>query len=127
MTRLAFLSPESPPLRILEVRGGVPEGSIPVGPDRALVVGDAAAGLDLDGCRVYDMSAALVAVEVEGEQLMRRLTELDLDGLPAIGSVARGVTAVIERRGGARFRLLVPQELAQYVADVVADAAEGLA
>ena len=40
VTRLSFLSPVSPPLRILEVRGGVPDGSIPIGPDRALVVGD---------------------------------------------------------------------------------------
>jgi sarcosine oxidase gamma subunit len=123
VTRLAFLSPAAPPLRILEVRGGIPDGSIPIGRDRALVVGDTATGLD--GHRVYDMSAALVAVEVEGEELMRRLTELDLDALPAIGSVARGTTAVIERLGGRRFRLLVPQELAQYVAEFVAEAAEG--
>ena len=59
MTRLSFLSPVSPPLRILEVRGGIPEGSIPIGPDRALVVGETSA--DLDGYRVYDMSAALMS------------------------------------------------------------------
>ena len=35
------------------------------------------------GYRVYDMTAALAALEVEGEDLMRRLTELDLDALPA--------------------------------------------
>jgi sarcosine oxidase gamma subunit len=127
VTRLAFLSPEAPQLRVLEVRGGVPDGSIPLGPQRALLVGDAAAGIELDRYRVYDLSAALVAIEVEGEELMRRLTELDLGALPAVGAVARGVTAVIERRGGGRFRILVPQELAQYVSDVVADAAEGLA
>jgi sarcosine oxidase gamma subunit len=124
MSRLAFLSPESPALRILEVRGGVPDGSIQIGRDRALVVGEGAEGLGLDRYRVYDMSAALVAIDVEGEALMRRLTELDLDALPAIGAVARGTTAVIERLERDRFRLLVPQELAQYVADVVADAAE---
>jgi sarcosine oxidase gamma subunit len=112
-------------LRILEVRGGVPAGSVPLGRDRALVVGDVP--LDLAGYRVYDMSAALVAIEVEGEELMRRLTELDLDALPAVGAVARGTTAVIERLDGERFRLLVPQELAQFVAEFVADAAEGLA
>jgi sarcosine oxidase gamma subunit len=125
MSRLAFLSPESPPLRILEVRGGVPDGSIAIGADRALVVGEDAG--ELDGYRVYDMSAALVAIEVEGAELMRRLTELDLDALPAIGAVARGTTAVIERLEGDRFRLLVPQELAQFVAEFVADASEGLA
>src|SRR5262249_21363148 len=125
VSRLAFLSPESPPLRILEVRGGVPDGSIRIGSDRALVVGGGPA--DLDGYRVHDMSAAPVAVEGEGAELMRRLTELDLDALPAIGAVARGTTAVIERLERDRFRLLVPQELAQYVAEFVADASEGLA
>jgi sarcosine oxidase gamma subunit len=125
VSRLAFLSPPSPSLRILEVRGGIPAGSIPIGRDRALVVGETSARLE--GYRVYDMSAALVALEVDGEELMRRLTELDLDALPAVGAVARGTTAVIERVDGARFRLLVPQELAQYVAEFVADAAEGIA
>ena len=41
--------------------------------------------LTAPGYRVYDMTAALAALEVEGEDLMRRLTELDLDALPAIG------------------------------------------
>ena len=116
MTRLAFLSPESPPLRLLEVRGAVPEGSIPIGPDRALVVGGPAA--NLDGYRVYDMSAALVAIEVESEALLRRVTELT--EFPAVGSILRGVPSVIERRGDG-FRLFVPQELSQYVAETIDD------
>ena len=121
MTRLAFLSPESPPLRILEVRGGVPEGSIPIGPDRALVVGDTATSLD--GYRVYDLSAALVAIEVESEALLRRISELT--EFPAAGSILRGVPAVIERRGEG-FRLFVPQELSQYVAETIDDLRSGL-
>ncbi len=121
MTRLAFLSPESPQLRILEVRGGVPEGSIPIGPDRALVVGDGAA--NLDGYRVYDVSAGLVAVEVESEALLRRVTELTT--FPAAGSILRGVPAVIERRGDG-FRLFVPQELSQYVSETLDDLRGGL-
>jgi hypothetical protein len=121
MTRLAFLSPESPPLRILEVRGGVPDGSIPIGPDRALVVGDGAASLD--GYRVYDMSAALVAIEVESDALLRRVTELS--EFPAVGSILRGVPAVIERRGDG-FRLLVPQELSQYASETIDDLRSGL-
>jgi hypothetical protein len=116
VTRLSFLSPASPPLRILEVRGGVPEGSIPTGPERALVVGETSA--DLDGYRVYDMSAALVAVEVESEELLRRVTELT--EFPAAGSVLRGVPAVIEERGGG-YRLFVPQELSRYVAETIDD------
>lgn len=121
MTRLSFLSPVSPPLRILEVRGGVPDGSIPIGRDRALVVGDTPA--DLDGCRIYDMSAALVAIQVESEALLRRVTELT--EFPCAGSILRGVPAVIERRGGG-FRLFVPQELSQYVAETIEDLRSGL-
>lgn len=121
MTRLAFLSPVSPPLRILEVRGGVPAGAIPIGPERALVVGDTEA--DLSGYRVYDLSAALVAIEVENEELLRRVTELT--EFPAAGSILRGVPAVIERRGGG-FRLFVPQELSQYVAETIEQLRSGL-
>ena len=138
MTRLSFLSPHEADvpgagaLGKLEVRGGIPEGAIPIGPARGLVVVDGDPRGERDrlsaaGYRVYDMTAALTSLEVEGERLMRRLTELDLDALPAIGAVARGTTAVIERLGPERFRLHVPQELAQYVADVIADQQAGLA
>lgn len=123
----------------LEVRGDVEaleaaagEQVLPVGPGRALVVTDgspAAARERLGGAgyRVYDMTAALAALELEGEPLLRRLTELDLERLPAIGSIARGVPALIERRDGERFRLFVPQELGHFVAEVVEDMARGLA
>ena len=121
MSRLSFLSPESAPLRILEVRGGIPAGSIPIGRDRALLVGEETS--DLSGYRVYDMSAALVAVEVESEALLGRVTELT--EFPAIGSILRGVQAVIERRGPG-FRLLVPQELAQYARETIDDLRSGL-
>ena len=121
MTRLSFLSPVSPPLCILEVRGGLPDGSIPIGPDRALVVGDTAA--DLDDYRVYDMSAALVAIEVESEALLRRITELT--DFPAAGSILRDVPAVIEQRG-AGFRLFVPQELSQYASETIDGFRRGL-
>jgi hypothetical protein len=154
VTRLAFLSPDEcapevalvSPLRHaagdavtdvshlgkLEVRGGVPEGAIPIGPGRALVVveGDvreARERLTATGLRVYDMTAALAAFELEGDAVLRRLTELDLERLPAIGAVARGVPALIEERGDGRFRLFVPQELGHFVAEVVADLAKGLA
>ena len=151
MSRLAFLSPHeadaalvSPIAHVpataftdvshlgkLEVRGGIPAGAIPIGPDRALVVLDGDVRAERDrlsaaGYRVYDQTAGLAALEVEGEQLMRRLTELDLSRLPAVGAVARGTPAVLERLDGERFRLFVPQELAQYVAEVVNDQAAGL-
>ena len=155
MSRLAFLSPDesasdvprASPLRHvpagaftdvsalgkLEVRGDVSrlDGAIPIGSRRALLVLDGDVRetrdrLSAEGYVVYDMTGALAALEVEGEDLMRRLTELDLDALPAIGSIARGTTALIERRGGERFRLFVPQELGQFVAEVVNDMHAGL-
>jgi hypothetical protein len=152
VTRLTFLSPHeadveavSPLRRVredgftdlsalgkLEVRGDV-DGldGIPLGPGRKLVVLDGDVRAERDrltaaGYRVYDQTAALAALEVEGEDLMRRLTELDLGQLPAIGAIARGTTAVIERRGGERFRLFVPQELGHFVAEVVVDMVRGL-
>lgn len=153
MTRLGFLSPDEcaaevalvSPLRHvpatafvdvsalgkLEVRGGTPDGAIPIGPGRALLVvdGDVRETRDrlmAEGLRVYDMTAALAALEVEGEDVLRRLTELDLERLPAIGSIARGTPALIERRERERFRLYVPQELGHFVAGVVEDMARGL-
>jgi hypothetical protein len=151
VTRLGFLSPPADhavsPLRHvegdaftdvshlgkLEIRGDVDglDGVIRLGVGRALLVvdGDTRAErerLSAAGYRVYDMTGGLAALEVEGEDLMRRLTELDLDALPAIGSIARGTTALIERREGERFRLFVPQELGQFVAEVVIDMAKGL-
>jgi sarcosine oxidase gamma subunit len=131
VSRLAFMSPHeaevgAPPLGKLEVRGGVPDGAIPIGPDRALLVVDGDPRPERDrllaeGYRVYDMSAALDAVEVDGEHVMRRLTELDLEALPAVGAIARGTPAVIERLGADRFRLFVPTELGRFVREVVED------
>ena len=94
---------------------------MPIGPDRALVVGDDAVGLD--GYRAYDQSAALVAVEVESAALLSRISELT--EFPAVGSILRGVPAVIERRGDG-FRLFVPQELSQYVTETIDDLRSGL-
>jgi hypothetical protein len=77
------------------------------------------------GALAYDASGALAGLEIEGEQLMRRLTDLDLDRLPAAGPFAH-VTAVVLRDEGERFRVYVPQELGHYVAEAVLDAIEGL-
>jgi hypothetical protein len=120
VSRLGFLSPASPPLRLLEVRGGIPDGAIPIGVDRGLLVGDVE--VDLNGYRVYDMSAALAVVEVEAA-LLPRLTELE--DFPAVGSILGGVPAVIEPRDGG-YRLFVPQELGQFVRETVDDLRAGL-
>lgn len=147
MTRLAFLSPDecAPEVAMdqsalgkLEVRGDVgslepkeDEEVLPLGPGCVLLLTDgppaaARERLTAGGFRVYDMTGALATLEVQGDDLLRRLTELDPQQLPAIGSVARGVPAVIERRGGERFRLHVPRELGEYLTEVVADLAGAL-
>jgi hypothetical protein len=147
MSRLGFLSPDecSPEVVMdrsvlgkLELRGDVGslapaqgEELLLLGPGRALLVtgGSTAAArarLAADGYRVYDLTAALETVDFDGEDLLRRLTELDPERLPAVGSIARGTPALIERRGGERFRLFVPRELGRYVREVVADMARGL-
>ena len=74
---------------------------------------------------VLDVSAALAGVRVGRAGIMRRLTALDLDALPAAGPVA-GIPAVVLRDGGG-FRIFFPQEYADYVGEVVVDTAAGLA
>jgi hypothetical protein len=75
---------------------------------------------------VIDMTGALAGLELEGERAMRRLTDLDLEKLPATGPVARGVPALVQRLEGERFRLLVPQELGHYVCETAIDLAAGV-
>jgi sarcosine oxidase gamma subunit len=72
--------------------------------------------------------AGIAGIEIDAphaERLLRRLTDLDLDALPAVGAVAR-VPALVVREARDRFRLWFPQEYADYVAEVVLDAWEGL-
>jgi sarcosine oxidase gamma subunit len=74
---------------------------------------------------VVDMSAVLAGLRVRGETLMRRLTELDLGALPAVGAVAH-VQAYVIRDGDETFRLYFPQEYGHYLVEVVIDAAQGV-
>ena len=94
-----------------------------------LVTGDdpfeTAARLRNAGVLAYDATGALAGLALGGEQLMRRLTDLDLDNLPAAGPFAR-VNALVLRGEGERFRVYVPQELGHDVALAVLDALEGL-
>ncbi len=64
---------------------------------------------------------------IDGEPLMRRLTDLDLDKLPAAGPLLSRVTGIFIRDEGERFRVYVPQELGHDVAVAVLDIAAGLA
>jgi len=73
---------------------------------------------------VIDMTGALAGLELEGERAMRRLTDLDLEALPAAGKVAEVSALVL--RDGERFRIFFAQEFAHYVGEVVLDVLEGI-
>jgi hypothetical protein len=94
-------------------------------PRRALLLCDFEAAPALAAeLGAVDVSGALAGLALRGEQLMRRLTDLDLDALPAVGAVA-GVQATVLRTDD-EFRLFFAQEHADHVAAVVLDAIEGL-
>jgi hypothetical protein len=121
----------------VELRGDVDrvqplagEELVRLSPRRGLLLtaGDPAAVVErlrAAGVLAYDVSGALAGLGIEGEQLMRRLTDLDLGALPAAGPFAQ-VTAVVLRDEGERFRVYVPQEVGHYVAEAVLDAIAGL-
>ncbi|HZO97651.1 MAG TPA: hypothetical protein VFB42_09805 [Gaiellaceae bacterium] len=122
----------------LELRGALDrfapapgEELVRTAPARALLVteGSPAAALErarAAGLRAYDLTAALAAFELEGEDALRRLTDADPASLPAACAVARGVRAVVQPRGGGRYRIFVPQELGLYAAEVALDVLRGL-
>jgi hypothetical protein len=87
---------------------------------------DAIGRLRAAGLRAYDVTAGLAGIAIEGERLLRRLTDLDLDALPAAGGFAR-VSAIVVCDEGERFRAYFPQELGHYVAELVLDQIAGLA
>ena len=86
---------------------------------------DAVARIRAQGLLAYDATGGWAGMAIEGEQLMRRLTDLDLATLPAAGPFAR-VPAIVARDEGERFRVYVPQELGHDVAMAVLDAIAGL-
>jgi hypothetical protein len=86
---------------------------------------EAAERIRAQGVLAYDATGGWAGLALEGERLMRRLTDLDLDGLPAAGPFAR-VTAIVLRDEGERFRVYVAQDLGHDVALAVLDAATGL-
>lgn len=148
-TRLASASPlagvdlggvvdEITALECVEIRGPIEaykrdsdDELLPIRPGRALLVGagspSARAGRIEDaGCRGYDMTSALTLLEIGGADLIARITDLDPASFPAAGSILRGTPALIDARGGGRFRLYVPRELARFVAEAIVDLARGL-
>jgi len=98
-------------------------------PTRGLVLCDHAKTVDVlerlsGNFLAIDVSGTLAGLQVHGESLMRRITDLDLDALPAVGAVSH-VPAVVLRDGDT-FRLFFGQEYSDYLAEVVLDAWEGL-
>jgi len=77
-----------------------------------------------DDFLAIDVSGTLAGLQLRGETLMRRITDLDLDSLPAAGAVAHVQELVL--RDGDTFRLFFGQEYSDYLAEVLLDAHEGL-
>lgn len=86
---------------------------------------DVVARLRAQGVLAYDATGALAGFVIEGERLMRRLTDLDLDELPTAGPFA-SVSAIVVRDGEERFRVYVAQELGHDIVIAVLDAIAGL-
>ena len=77
------------------------------------------------GVLAYDATGALAGIAIASEQVMRRLTDLDLERIPTAGPFAH-VTALFRRDADGWFCVYVQQELGHYVAEAVLDALVGL-
>lgn len=77
------------------------------------------------GALAYDATGALAGIAIASEQVMRRLTDLDLDAIPTAAPFAR-VSALLRRGPDGWFHVYVQQELGHYVAEAVLDALAGL-
>jgi hypothetical protein len=118
----------------IEIRGDLPRSVkgaelVRITPNRGLVLCDFTKTIELleklsQEYVATDVSGTLAGLSVRGEALMRRITDLDLDALPAAGSVSH-VQAVVTRDGDS-FALWFGQEYSDYLAEVVLDAHEGL-
>ncbi len=92
-------------------------------------VRDVTAQADADTVRPLGPPAGVAGIEIEApfaRTVLARLTDLDLDRLPALGPVAH-VRALVTREGDDRYRIWFGQEYADYLAEVVIDAWEGVA
>jgi len=92
-------------------------------------VRDVTAAVDEADVSALGPAAGVAGIEIEAPfapRLLARLTDLDLARLPAVGALAH-VRAQVESQGESRYRIWFPQEYADYLAEVVIDAWEGLA
>ena len=118
----------------IEIRGKLPKSVkggelVRITPNRGLVLCDFTKTVELleklsKDLFAIDVSASLAGLSVRGEAVMRRITDLDLDTLPAAGAVSH-VQAIVTRDGDS-FALWFGQEYSDYLAEVVIDAHEGL-
>ena len=118
----------------IEIRGDLPKSVkggdlVRITPTRGLVLCDFTKTVELldklsKDLFAIDVSASLAGLSVRGEAVMRRITDLDLDALPAAGAVSH-VQAIVTRDGES-FALWFAQEYSDYLAEVVIDAHEGL-
>lgn len=137
MSSLSFLSAAAA-TGVVELRGDVAsfaaERIVRLTPRRAVALTDDAPALVVRaraaGLRAYDLTAAYTEVRIEGDALLRRVTEVEVDA-PLAAPVARGVGALLFPRStvpdGGGYDVFVPQELGRYVHEVVADLERGLA
>ena len=99
-------------------------------PRRAIVLTDdpecCVAEARAAGLRAYDLTGAFAGIRIEGEQLLRRLTQVDVSA-PTAAPVAGDVSALIFPVGDGGYELYVPQELGHQLALVVLDLQAGLA
>ena len=101
---------------------------LPAGRSFVATPRDGSAAETAPTARGLDLSAAFAALEIEGpgaSQVMRRVTDLDLERLPAAGPVAR-VRAFVFRYAPEGYRIFFRQEFGHYLWDVVVDAAKPL-
>ena len=77
------------------------------------------------GVLAYDATGALAGMAIASEQVVRRLTDLDLDAIPTAGPFAH-VTAIFRKGADGSFLVYVQQELGHYAAEAVLDALAGL-
>jgi hypothetical protein len=122
---------------IVEIRGdvdavspGAGEELVRLSPGRAFLFtaddpADVAERVRATGTLAYDATGALAGMAIASEQVMRRLTDLDLDLIPTAGPFAR-VTALFRRDADGWFCVYVQQELGHDVAEAVLDALAGV-
>jgi hypothetical protein len=122
---------------IVEVRGNIDsvtpqtgEEFLRLSPGRGFLFTDADPVEVVDrvraaGVLAYDATGAYAGIAIASEQVMRRLTDLDLETIPTAGPFAH-VTALFRRGADGWFNVYVHQELGHYVAEAVLDAIAGL-